>query len=50
MTENIHGVELKNKLLQGLKKLNNAVSSTLGPGGRTVLIDDKQNGIKVTKD
>ena len=50
MTENIYGTELKNKLLQGLKKLNQAVSSTLGPGGRTVLIDDKMNGIKVTKD
>jgi len=50
MTENIYGTELKNKLLQGLKKLNQAVSSTLGPGGRTVLIEDKMNGIKVTKD
>ena len=50
MTENIYGTELKNKLLQGLKKLNQAVSSTLGPGGRTVLIDDKMTGIKVTKD
>lgn len=50
MTENIHGVELKNKLLQGIQKLNHAVSSTLGPGGRTVLIEDKVNGIKVTKD
>lgn len=50
MTENISGTELKNKLLQGIKKLNQAVSSTLGPGGRTVLIDDKMNGIKVTKD
>ena len=50
MTENISGTELKNKLLQGLKKLNQAVSSTLGPGGRTVLIEDKMNGIKVTKD
>jgi len=50
MTDNIHGVELKNKLLQGIQKLNHAVSSTLGPGGRTVLIEDKVNGIKVTKD
>jgi len=50
MVENITGTELKSKLLQGIKKLNQAVSSTLGPGGRTVLIDDKMNGIKVTKD
>jgi chaperonin GroEL len=50
MTENISGTELKNKLLKGLKKLNQAVSSTLGPGGRSVLIEDKMSGIKVTKD
>lgn len=49
-TKSISGTELKNKLLQGVKQLNQAVSSTLGPGGRTVLIDDQQNGIKVTKD
>lgn len=50
MIENITGTELKSKLLQGIKKLNHAVSSTLGPGGRTVLIEDAQNGVKVTKD
>lgn len=50
MVENISGTELKNKLLQGIKKLNHAVSATLGPGGRTVLIEDKMNGVKVTKD
>lgn len=50
MIENITGTELKSKLLEGIKKLNHAVSSTLGPGGRTVLIEDKVNGIKVTKD
>lgn len=44
------GTDLKRKLLDGILKLNQSVSSTLGPGGRTVLIDDKQNGIKVTKD
>ena len=50
MVENVYGTELKNKLLQGIKKLNHAVSSTLGPGGRTVLIEDSNNGVKVTKD
>jgi len=50
MIENITGTELKTKLAQGIKKLNLAVSSTLGPGGRTVLIEDKVNGIRVTKD
>jgi len=50
MIENTTGTELKLKLAQGIKKLNQTVSSTLGPGGRTVLIEDKVNGIKVTKD
>jgi len=50
MIENTTGTELKNKLLQGIKKLNQAVSSTLGPGGRTVLIEDPAAGIKITKD
>lgn len=50
MIDNITGTELKSKLVQGIKKLNQAVSSTLGPGGRTVLIEDKVNGIKITKD
>jgi chaperonin GroEL len=49
-TKSVTGVELKNKLLAGIKQLNQAVSSTLGPGGRTVLIEDKVNGTKVTKD
>lgn len=50
MVESLFGNDLKNKLLKGVQKLNNSVSSTLGPGGRTVLIEDSINGIKVTKD
>jgi chaperonin GroEL len=49
-TQSIFGTELKTKLLEGITKLNNSVSSTLGPAGRTVLIDDKTSGIRVTKD
>lgn len=49
-TQSIFGTELKSKLLEGITKLNNSVSSTLGPAGRTVLIDDKTSGIRVTKD
>ena len=49
-TTTIFGIELKNKLLAGIKKLNESVSSTLGPGGRTVLIKDKSGEVKVTKD
>ena len=50
MTETSFGTELKNKLLNGVQKLNNSVASTLGPAGRTVLIKDETGDIKVTKD
>ena len=50
MTTTVFGIELKNKLLAGIKKLDQSVSSTLGPGGRTVLIKDKSGEVKVTKD
>jgi len=50
MTETSFGTDLKNKLLEGVQKLNNSVASTLGPAGRTVLIKDDTGEIKVTKD
>lgn len=50
MTTTVFGTELKNRLLAGIKKLNQSVSSTLGPGGRTVLIKEKSGEVKVTKD
>ena len=50
MTETSFGTELKNKLLEGVQKLNNSVSSTLGPAGRTVLIKEDNGELKVTKD
>jgi len=50
MVETVFGNELKNKLLSGIQKLNKSVSSTLGPGGRNVLIKDQDGSIKVTKD
>jgi len=50
MTETTFGTELKNKLLEGVQKLNNSVASTLGPAGRTVLIKEQSGEIKVTKD
>ena len=49
-TQTVFGIELKNKLLAGIKQLNHSVSSTLGPGGRTVLIKDQTGEVKVTKD
>jgi len=50
MTETSFGKESKNQLLEGVKKLNNSVASTLGPAGRTVLIKDPSGEIRVTKD
>ena len=49
-TQTVFGIELKNKLLAGIRQLNQSVSSTLGPGGRTVLIKDQSGEVKVTKD
>ena len=49
-TQSLSGLELKEKLLAGITKLNNAVSSTLGPGGRNVLIREQNGEVKVTKD
>tara|TARA_R110000803_G_scaffold21713_1_gene54426 strand:- start:1116 stop:2777 length:1662 start_codon:yes stop_codon:yes gene_type:complete len=42
--------DLKNRLLDGIKQLNNSVSSTLGPAGRTVLIKRLGQKTKITKD
>jgi chaperonin GroEL len=50
MTETSFGTELKTKLLSGVKKLNDSVSSTLGPAGRTVLIKGEYGQLTVTKD
>tara|TARA_R110000787_G_scaffold60051_2_gene136171 strand:- start:4214 stop:5875 length:1662 start_codon:yes stop_codon:yes gene_type:complete len=42
----------RNKLIQGITKISKAVKSTLGPRGRTVLIEspDHVGGITITKD
>lgn len=50
LTRSVFGQELKEKLLAGVKKLNNSVSSTLGPGGRTVLIRNVIGESNATKD
>jgi chaperonin GroEL len=44
------GTELKKKILNGINKINDSVSSTLGPAGRNVIIRDADGSIKVTKD
>lgn len=45
-----NGEELKKKLLKGINNLSNAVSSTLGPSGRNVLLRGDDGEIKITKD
>jgi chaperonin GroEL len=42
--------DLKDRLLDGIKQLNDSVSSTLGPAGRTVLIKRLGQKTKITKD
>jgi len=42
--------DLKDRLLEGVKQLNDSVSSTLGPAGRTVLIKRMHQKTKITKD
>lgn len=45
-----YGIELKKKMLDGVKKLNKAVSVTLGPSGRNVIIGKQDESPFVTKD
>jgi chaperonin GroEL len=43
--------EGRDKLINGINKLNKAVSSTMGPNGKNVIIPDRSTGkYKVTKD
>ena len=51
--KNLHfGNEGRNKLINGIEAISNAVKSTLGPSGQTVLIESPSHthGITVTKD
>ena len=44
--------EAREKLISGISKISNAVKSTLGPQGQTVLIESAEHtqGLTVTKD
>ena len=44
--------EAREKLISGISKISNAVKSTLGPQGQTVLIESSNHtqGLTVTKD
>ena len=51
MEEIYFNKEGREKLILGINKLNQAVSSTLGPNGKNVIIPDRKTGkYKVTKD
>lgn len=50
MTEIVSGKELQEGITNGVKKLNKAVSATLGPNGSTVLGKDRYGKRKATKD
>merc|ERR1719421_1195694 len=45
-----YGQEARQPLLKGVEKLGSAVAVTMGPKGRTVLIEQPYGGPKVTKD
>ena len=42
--------QLQEKILSGVEKLSNLVSSTLGPGGRNVILQQKDKRPIITKD
>ncbi|MFH1012316.1 MAG: chaperonin GroEL [Candidatus Peregrinibacteria bacterium] len=46
----IHADEARQKLLDGIEKLNNAVRVTMGPKGRNALIDKKYGAPTITND
>ncbi len=50
LVKEIHFEEGRNKLITGINKLAQAVGSTLGASGRTVVIENDFGGAHVTKD
>ena len=44
------GLEAQNKVFEGITKLTKAVSSTLGAGGKCVMLEDSQGRPIITKD
>jgi chaperonin GroEL len=51
MEEIYFNKEGRDKLIEGVNKLNRAVSSTMGPNGKNVIIPDRKTGeYRVTKD
>ena len=46
----MYGDEARAKILKGVQKLADAVRVTMGPTGRTVILQKSYGGPKVTKD
>lgn len=46
----LHGNNARNKILEGIKILNDAVKVTLGPKGRNVVINKRHAPLRITKD
>ena len=46
----LHSSEARKKLLQGIDILADAVSATLGPKGRNVVLDRSYSSPRITKD
>ena len=44
------GEDARASLVKGIEKISDAVASTLGPKGRTVLLDKKYGAPTITKD
>ena len=44
------GKEARNKVFKGIDKLTKAVSSTLGAGGKCVMLEDSSGKPQITKD
>ena len=45
-----YSTEAREKLLNGINKLANAVKATLGPAGKNVMIDKGNGSPSITKD
>ena len=44
------GEDARNKVFTGIEKLTKAVSSTLGAGGKCVILEDSHGNPQITKD
>ncbi len=49
-TQNIYSNELRAQILEGMKEVFEAVSSTYGPQGLNVIIEGMMNKVRITKD